>query len=119
MRSEKSSFGDVLINFIYSCAFSKTTKDWEGKRVSNSVLASALTLSKVQKPRRSSRQMLGNYVESFIAKAWVEGIVTTEECIDVLSYNLKEGEIGAFRNLIDYIHERSPHDKTTDTDFGH
>ena len=120
MKSKRnlSSFGDVLVNFLFSYALSRACGVWEGKKVSNSILATSLTYSHIKKPSRSDRQMLGNFVESFIARAWVEGIVSTEECVDVLSSNLLQEDIDshvkAFGHLLDFIADRCQYDKTTD-----
>jgi len=113
-----SSFGDVLVNFLFSFALSKACGVWEGKKVSNSILARSLTFSYVKKPSRSDRQMLGNFVESFIARAWVEGIVSTEECVEVLSSHLMqedtESHARAFGHLLDFIVKRCQYDKIAD-----
>lgn len=120
LEGNLSSFGDVLLNFLYSYAISKASGRWEGRRVANSVLAQSLALSKLKKPSRSDRQTLGNYVESLIATAWIGGIVKTEECVEVLSSHLKsedkKSEIEALRHLLDLIAERYQNDKTPDTD---
>jgi hypothetical protein len=125
MKSKRnlSSFGDVLVNFLFSFALSKACGVWEGKKVSNSILAKSLTFSHIRKPSRSDRQMLGNFVESFIARAWVEGIVSTEDCVEVLSSHLlqedTESHARAFGRLLDFIVERCQYDKIADPNPGH
>lgn len=125
MKSKRnlSSFGDVLVNFLYSWALSRASGEWEGRKVQNKTLASSLSRSVVGKPRRSDKQMLGNYVESAIAEAWVSGRVTSEECVDVLASHLRAGDEEshreAFTALLDFVSGRMGHGKITDEDTGH
>ena len=121
MKSEKnlSSFGDVLLNFLCSASLARVNGKWEGRRIKNTVLAKALLSSNAKKPRRSNRQMLGNHVEALVAKAWINGEVTTEECINVLCLYINddnESQTMALRRLIDFILERHKNDKTPDED---
>lgn len=108
-------FGDALINFLYSLAKSKATGTWTGEKVSNYVLSQALIFSEISNPGGMDKHEKGDYVESFIAQAWVDRVVNTEEAVDVLvgilkTYNLEEEEqkamTDAFRHLLDYIQEK-------------
>jgi hypothetical protein len=108
-------FGDALINFLYSLAKSKATGAWTGEKVSNYALSQALIFSKVSNPGGMDKHQKGDYVESFIAQAWIDQVVTLEEAADVLvevlrHHDLEEDEekamAEAFRNLLDYIREK-------------
>jgi hypothetical protein len=108
-------FGDALINFLYSLAKSKATGAWTGEKVSNYALSQALIFSRVSNPGGMDKHQKGDYVESYIAQAWIDQIVTLEEAVDVLvevlrRYDLEEDEqeamMEAFRSLLDYIQEK-------------
>jgi hypothetical protein len=108
-------FGDALINFLYSLAKSKATGVWAGEKVSNHVLSQALIFSEVSNPGGMDKHQKGDYVENFIAQAWINQVVTIEEAVDVLvkalkKYDLEEDEqkamTEAFRSLLDYIQEK-------------
>ncbi|MBU7023164.1 MAG: hypothetical protein HXS40_03270 [Theionarchaea archaeon] len=108
-------FGDALINFLYSLAKSKATGVWTGEKVSNYALSQALIFSKISNPGGMDKHQKGDYVESFIAQAWIDQVVTLEEAADVLvevlrHYDLEEDEqkvmTEAFRSLLDYIQEK-------------
>ncbi|MGC1120605.1 MAG: ribonuclease III family protein [Candidatus Methanofastidiosia archaeon] len=108
-------FGDALANFLYSLAKSKATGVWTGEKVSNHVLSQALIFSKVGNPGGMDKHEKGDYVESFIAQAWIDQVVTIEEAVDVLvevlkTYDLEEDEqkamTDAFCSLLDYIQEK-------------
>lgn len=114
MNSEKNfkAFGDSLINFLYSVAKSKATGVWSGEKVSNSVLSQALTASEVENPGGLDKHEKGDYVEDYIAKAWIEKVITTEEAVEVLVKSLKTHDleteerkamVEAFQKLLDYI----------------
>ncbi len=117
MNSENNfkGFGDSLINFLYSLAKSRVTGSWTGKKVSNYVLSQALIMSDVQSPGGMNRHEKGDYVEGFIAQAWIEGVITTEEASRILmasleKYDLEEHEkeamVEGFCSLLDYIQKK-------------
>lgn len=108
-------FGDALINFLYSLAKSKATGVWTGEKVPNYALSQALIFSKVSSPGGMDKHQKGDYVESFIAQAWIDQAVTLEEAVDVLVHVLKTCDLeedeqkamtDAFRSLLDYIQEK-------------
>lgn len=117
MNSEENfkGFGDALVNFLYSLAKSKVTGVWIGEKVSNSILSQALIASDLEKPGGLDKHEKGDYVEGYIAKAWIEGIVTTEEATAVLIavltlYDLEEEEreavVEAFKTLLNHIQKK-------------
>lgn len=109
-------FGDALVNFLYSLAKSRATGVWTGEKVSNYVLSQALIISHVEQPGGLDKHEKGDYVEGYIAEAWIDGIVTTEEAADILvetleRYDLEEKEqeamVEAFQTLLNYIRKKS------------
>lgn len=114
MNSENrfKGFGDALINFLYSLAKSRTTSVWTGEKVSNYVLSQALIISDVDQPGGLDKHEKGDYVEGYIAKAWIDGVLTTEKAVTVLidvlkGHDLEEEEqeamVEAFKKLLNYI----------------
>jgi len=117
MSSENNfkGFGDSLINFLYSLAKSRATKEWTGDKVSNLVLSQALIASDLVQPGGLDKHEKGDYVEGYIAKAWIDGVITSDEAVNVLvsvlkGYDLEEEEqdamVEAFRELLNYIHKK-------------
>ena len=108
-------FGDSLINFLYSLAKSRATHTWTGEKVSNYVLSQALILSDVEQPGGLDKHEKGDYVEGYIAEAWVEKLITTEEAATILAQSLKmydleereqEAMVEAFRTLLNHVHRK-------------
>ena len=108
---ELSRIGDPFVNFIYSLALSKAFKRPVGKKVSNLILSEALTRSKIREKvgSRMKRGDLGDYAEGLIFKAWIEGKMTIDEAVTILSKNLgpeskgtelQEESIAAFEDLL-------------------
>ncbi|MFQ6087743.1 MAG: ribonuclease III family protein [Candidatus Methanofastidiosia archaeon] len=116
MSSERnlSSFGDVLLNFLYSLAKSEVSMRYEGERVKNHVLARALSNSKVEVPRRLDKHGKGDFVENFIAKAWIEKLISTKEAVEILKSSLsrcglereEDAMVEGFSKLLDEIERR-------------
>ncbi|MBU6997201.1 MAG: hypothetical protein HXS41_03505 [Theionarchaea archaeon] len=114
LEQDFKGFGDALINFLYSLAKSRATGTWTGEKVSNYVLSQALIASDIDSPGGLDKHEKGDFVESFIAHAWIDHVVTLEEAADVLVgvlklYNLEEDEqkamVDAFRRLLDHVQE--------------
>ncbi len=114
MNSEENfkGFGDALVNFLYSLAKSRVTGVWTGEKVSNYILSQALIASELDIPGGLDKHEKGDYVEGYIAKAWIEGIVTTEMAAAVLiasltKYDLEDKEreavVEAFKTLLNHI----------------
>lgn len=109
-------FGDALVNFLYSLAKSKATGVWTGEKVSNYVLSQALITSELEAPGGLDKHEKGDYVEAYIAKAWIDGIVTIDEAASILiasliQYDLEEKEreavVEAFQTLLNHIQKNS------------
>ncbi|MBU7017932.1 MAG: hypothetical protein HXS44_10515 [Theionarchaea archaeon] len=116
LENDYKGFGDALINFLYSLAKSRTMKIWVGDKVSNYVLSQALIMSRVDQPGGLDKHEKGDYVEGYIAKAWIDNIITTDEAVTILVEKLKkydleereqEGMVEAFRELLDYIRKKN------------
>ena len=117
MNSEENfkGFGDALVNFLYSLAKSRATGVWTGEKVSNYSLSQALIASELEVPGGLDKHEKGDYVEAYIAKAWIDSKVTIEEAASILiasllQYNLEEEEreavIKAFQALLNHINKR-------------
>jgi hypothetical protein len=117
MNSEENfkGFGDALVNFLYSLAKSKATGVWTGEKVSNYVLSQALIASKLEAPGGLDKHEKGDYVEAYIAKAWIDGTVTINEAASILiksliQYDLEEKEreavVEAFQTLLNHIKKK-------------
>jgi hypothetical protein len=111
-KNNFKGFGDSLINFLYSLAKSKTINIWTGEKVSNYVLSQALIFSTLNQPGGLDKHEKGDFVEGYIARAWIEGIITLEEATSILvstlsKYDLEEHEqeamIEAFTSLLNAI----------------
>ncbi len=108
-------FGDALVNFLYSLAKSKATGTWMGVKVSNYVLSEALNKSDLDKPGGLDKHEKGDYVEEYIARSWIEGILATEDAVSILATSLKkydseeekEATVEAFRTLLNYINQKA------------
>lgn len=117
MRMGLEKFGDVFVNFIYSLAKSRALGAYDGMKVPNSCLAEALTLSEIESPRRSDRHKKGDFVEKTIARSWIDGKITEEECVEILCSVLIKGNletrnkekraiVEAFKDLLNEIKKR-------------
>ncbi len=93
---ELSKIGDPFVNFVYSLALSKTSNKPLGQKVSNRILSEALVKAGLRSfaGRRMKKEDLGDYTEGLLFKAYVEGIITIEESVDILSKNISKGSSG-------------------------
>ncbi|MCX8169402.1 MAG: hypothetical protein N3E39_04300 [Candidatus Methanomethylicia archaeon] len=109
MDSNMASFGDVLVNFVYSLALSRIRGRFHGDRVKNRVLAEALCKCGLRDmlSGKVDTHVKGNAAEALIAYAWISGKVSLNELVDILSKNFHgEGfkyEVEAFSELLKYI----------------
>jgi len=87
-----AKFGDSLLNFIFSLALSEYLDRPTGERVPNSSLALALEMSGLRKlaPPRSDKHARGDVAEAILAYAWLEGLITIEEAVEIIGRNLTE-----------------------------
>jgi hypothetical protein len=114
-KNNFKGFGDSLINFLYSLAKSKATHIWTGEKVSNYVLSQALIFSTLHQPGGLDKHEKGDFVEGYIAQAYIEGTITLDKATAILvstlsTYDLEEQEeeamIAAFTALLDVIEPR-------------
>ncbi|MDI6654405.1 MAG: ribonuclease III family protein [Candidatus Hydrothermarchaeota archaeon] len=112
--SELSSLGDGFVNFIYSLALSNALKKPTGKKVSNYILAEALIRSGLRERagKRLRKHEMADYVECAVFDAWVRKTITLEECVYMLTKNLRskgenfklrEASIDAFAELLKHV----------------
>ena len=108
-------FGDSLINFLYSLAKSKVIKTWTGKKVSNYVLSRALIRSDLDQPGGLDKHEKGDFVEGYIAEAWINRVISLDEASLTLESTLKrfdledneqEAMVEAFKDLLNVIQTR-------------
>ncbi|BAA29835.1 ribonuclease III family protein [Pyrococcus horikoshii] len=84
-----AKFGDSLINFLYSLALTEFLGKPTGDRVPNASLAIALDLAGLSKGlRRMDKHAKGDYAEALIAQAWLEGVISEREAIEIIKANL-------------------------------
>ena len=76
-----AKFGDVLTNFIYSLAKTKTKKHPFGVRVYDKVLAEAMRQTNLRElmPSNITSGQIGDGAEALIGHAFLENILTIEE----------------------------------------
>ncbi|WP_456423477.1 ribonuclease III family protein [Thermococcus sp.] len=89
---ELAKFGDSLLNFIFSLALSEYLGRPTGERVPNASLALALEMSGLRKlaPPRSDKHTRGDVAEAIVAYAWLEGLITIDEAVQLIRENLTE-----------------------------
>lgn len=109
MNSDMASFGDSLLNFVYSLSLSRINGKFRGGRVRNKVLAEALCRCGLRDflSGKVDVHVKGDAVEALIAYAWISNKVSLDELVNVLSSNLRsndfEDEVEAFSNLLRYV----------------
>jgi hypothetical protein len=93
-----ASFGDSLINFVYSIALSVVGGRFRGGRVKNRVLAEALCRCGLRGllEGRVDVHVKGDAAEALIAYAWLSGRVSLNELVDILVGNISADSIGNF-----------------------
>lgn len=87
-----SKFGDSLVNFVFSLALSEYLGRPTGERVPNASLSTALELSGLKHvvPPRTDKHGKGDIAEAIFAYAWLEGVVSIEEAVEILKKNFME-----------------------------
>jgi hypothetical protein len=112
---ELSGVGDSFVNLIYSIAVSNAVGKPVCKRASNYVLSEAVYRSGLREPAgpRVDRHKLADYAECQIFNAWVKGSTTIENCVEILTRelknspdSLKEVSIQAFTELLKEIQKK-------------
>jgi hypothetical protein len=95
-----ASLGDAYVNFVYSIALSKRKGEAAGTKVNSRILSQALKKAKLKEftPKRSDRHKLADAAEALIVYAWIQGAISIEESITMLSSS--ENTIAAFTDLL-------------------
>jgi hypothetical protein len=102
-----ASFGDALVNFIYSLALSDSSQEPAGAKVKSRVLAESLRRAGLRKhlPNRSDRHSQGDAAEAFIAYAWLQNAFNLEEATTLISTCLDD-PVEAFSKFLELIKTR-------------
>ncbi|MEE9474755.1 MAG: ribonuclease III family protein [Candidatus Hydrothermarchaeaceae archaeon] len=110
-----SGVGDSFVNLIYSIAVSNAAGKPVSKRASNYVLSEAVHKSGLREPAgpRADRHKLADYAECQVFNAWLRGNTTLENCVEILTRelksspgSLKEASIQAFTVLLKDVQEK-------------
>ena len=102
-----AGLGDAYVNFMYSLAYSLKFKEPSGIKVNSETLAEALKRAGLRNllPGRLDRHVLGNSAEALILQAWLNDLVSDEECVNILKDHL-ERPVEAFTSLLLEIRKR-------------
>jgi len=94
-----STLGDSLINFIYSLALSEYIGRPRGGRVPNASLAIAMERAGLREliPPRTDKHGKGDIAEALIAYAWLEGVITIDEAVEILIAGFTEDILHPYR----------------------
>ncbi len=86
LDKDLAGLGDTYVNFVYSLMLSRKLRRPTGAKVNNRILAEAVKRSGLRKmmPRGTDRHDRGDAAEALIVYAWLRGIVSFEECIEIL-----------------------------------
>lgn len=86
LDKDLAGLGDTYVNFVYSLMLSRKLRRPTGAKVNNRILAEAVKRSGLRKmmPRRIDRHDRGDAAEALIVYAWLRGIVSFEECMEIL-----------------------------------
>jgi len=95
-----AALGDAYVNFIYSLALSRRTGSPEGAKVQSQVLAEALKKASLREflPARTDRHKQADGAEALLVYAWMKGLMTLEDSVNILDQHEKPTE--AFCSLI-------------------
>ncbi len=111
---ELSGVGDSFVNLIYSIAVSNASGKPLCRRASNYVLSEAIYESGLREivGSRADRHKLADFAECQIFNAWLKEDVTIEDCVKILTRELKnskeplrEASVKAFTMLLKEIQE--------------
>lgn len=107
MNKKLASLGDAFVNFVYSIALSEKLEDPIGVKVKSQVLADALRKAGLRRrlPSRTDRHMQGNAAEALIVYAWLRGVLSLSEAVQVIEEKA-EDPVEAFATLLDKIEKR-------------
>ena len=81
-----AQFGDSLLNFSYSLAMTRATKQPVGVKVKDKLLADAATKAGLRRylPRRVDAGDVANSLEALVGEAWLQEKITLEEIVACL-----------------------------------
>lgn len=87
-----ASFGDAIINFIYSCAWTYIHNKPQGFKVSSLKLARAVSITRLRSalPSRLTIHDLANIYEALTAYVFLNRCMTIEEMVQTLLLRWKE-----------------------------
>lgn len=74
------------MNFIYSLALSNRRGEPIGAKVNSRILAEALKKAELRKflPSRADRHKQADAAEALTVYAWIQGLITLEESVNIL-----------------------------------
>jgi hypothetical protein len=95
-----AALGDAYVNFIYSLAMSKKSREPVGAKVDSHILADALKKAGLREylPSRTDRHKQADAAEALIVYAWLKELMSVEEGVKVLE-NCRN-EVEGFSNLL-------------------
>jgi len=101
-----AGLGDMYVNFVHSMALSQRLHRPTGDKVNNRVLAEAIKKSGLREmlPRRTDRHAQGNAAEALIVYAWLQEIMSFDDCLKILGRGDDLTE--AFTQLLQEIGKR-------------
>ncbi len=93
-----AALGDAYVNFIYSLALSRKKGSPEGAKVQSRVMAEALKRANLRGllPARTDRHKQADGTEALLVYAWIKGLVTIEDAVQVLNEHENPAEAFCF-----------------------
>ncbi|NIR87937.1 hypothetical protein GWO13_10460 [Candidatus Bathyarchaeota archaeon] len=106
LDKDLAGLGDTYVNFVHSLASSQKLQKPTGAKVNNRILAEAVKRSSLRKmlPRRIDRHTQGNAAEALIVYAWLQEIMSLEDCLKILRGG--DDPTDAFTQLLQEIKKR-------------
>ena len=100
MDQKLAKLGDAYVNFLYSLALSKIHDEPTGIKVKGRLLSDAFKKAGLRKflHSRIDRHKQADAAEALIVYAWIRGLTTTEEGLEILEQN--EDSVEAFSFLL-------------------
>jgi hypothetical protein len=95
-----AALGDAYVNFLYSLAISKRSREPTGVKVDSRLLAEALKKAGLREylPSRTDRHKQADAAEALIVYAWLKGLISLEEGINILERD--KDAVEGFYNLL-------------------
>jgi hypothetical protein len=106
LDKDLAGLGDMYVNFVNSLALSQKLQKPTGAKVNNRILSEAVKKSGLRKmlPRRMDRHAQGNAAEALIVYAWLQEIMSFEDCLKILRGS--DDPTDAFTQLLQEIGKR-------------